>query len=291
MSHPHRVADIAHGPVGAGRTASVYPANTEYKTYMMNRTHGLLGSRFVIKVIKAPMSLPLLTRQIHIYQKLAMARHVVHLLHWMAKFESLADRSKVYWVDSHARYTDAKLDPLSPLDQLTYLAIRRGGWKWVETCLVFQEFDGTLEHLVNGEPVVERTPKQNLGLCSQLAEALYEIHHRDIYHTDFHEYNILYRRTRGGGGYDLAVSDFGEAIEIKDLPESEDMMGVFDIMDLGQNLLYICLGVRYIDNASQLDELRQIYGQPFVDLVEAALHETLTPREIWIGLRDLYHQF
>lgn len=293
MPPPHKIADTSRKPIAEGSTSLVYTINDRYRAYIMNRTHGLLGSRFVVKIMQKPIPYNQLERQLRIYQKLAIARRVVHLLHWVAKFECYGvggEPRGEYWVDSHALYADAQFRPVSAFTHLTHMART---WKWAETCMIFQEYDGTLEHLIGSlAPHEEWTPKQRMHLCIQVADALDEIHKRGIHHGDLHENNILYRHM-ASGEYKLAVADFGEAIEVGG-GELPDKSNLWDMQELGQDLVYICLGKPYgnlrpisVRKMNEMQHLRDTYGQSFLDVVEACFTETLTPAEVLAGLRKI----
>lgn len=299
-------------PLGKGVTGTVYAASAKFHDHMMaylstfdksdprrnesefavkvineheirERTLYAIRDRLARGIREDKMDISIDSRfedllsELDVYHRLGdtSSPHVVHLLHWSAKF--VRGNTTIYVNSSHTKLTADKF----PRDEIDYIlsnasvpfqdnpgesitirflkhmyrktrladassrddpvlrklkdTYRPMTWVWVETYMTFPMYHGSLLMLLESKVLLFEEEK--LDICKQMIMALMVLHKEQITHRDFHWANILYREN-DKRQRSFAVHDFDRAAYSSDKQDFRCGRAM-DLEFLGINMIRI----------------------------------------------------
>lgn len=281
--------------IGAGAYGVVSRTIEPYDQYIIQRTDGLYGTEFVVKVQRNLIKYENFIDELRIYKKLTDAVHIVPILQWMVGFEH--DGGEIFYIDSHRSYVDSRGRYKAPLVELMdTLFTPQEDYELIEMSQIFPLFHGTLDAMEGTWLHRRRAPREKMELCYQLAFGIDQMHRRKLVHYDLHSGNVLYRQNPDGSDCYLAIHDFGRVVQMENLDDEDalyryelDVAGLYakDIYQLASLMVLICTGCYYItfdqqdvDDQIRILEFKSTYTDHFYDMIQMCFDEELTSRDV-----------
>lgn len=219
--------------IGSGVSGVVFAATDEFCSRMVAQYGMLYGSEFAVKVYRHNEDFKDFCREVAIYMELADVPDIAPLVHWTVKMWNVST-GEMCEIQSHETYVDFN----DAFDALNDKAASASGWKPVEMCQIFPLYEGPFHDVVGTLPLYSLMEK--LSACKMVADAMLEMHKRQIMHNDLHPGNILYRTILDGdGGLELAIHDLGHANRVGQNSEQAPGLYMRDTSFFGEFMFHL----------------------------------------------------
>lgn len=252
-----------------GADGAVFHASETYSDHLVQRNHGLFGTRFVVKSVHRTPDRLVDIDEIAVMDQLQDCFGSVPLLHWLA----IVKIGGLYcFLDSHCPGPNphvARIPAYNPhlKEMLLYtcqgyplefgesplLALQELNNACVMVIFITTpEFDGAFGKYMQRKisssgsvlhDTMESRPKASLNdrlsRALQVSSSLARLHERHVYHRDMHANNILYSINKDTKELVLFVCDFSRGEKDFDTKEEEELARLKDIQFLSGLLVII----------------------------------------------------